>query len=561
MLLSGMMLVSGSFVFVSCDPEDPQEPMNTLSVLPSDDIAFNGEDNANVVLTITTDADSWDAKPTESWITLSKSGDKLTVNATDNGTGAERSGWVKISAGTAKVITISVTQAKVGPVVGGKVDGSLQDGDNVKTKTFQMVDENVEAVMYFSINAKSESDVDVDIIYDEAYLSEYNFLNGTACQLFPESLLTLSNDGNAVVPQGKKVAPDTNVTMAFDESLIEYNVSYLVPLTVKANSTNVNVKDADCRVNYIVKRRNKKEVRNMLYFEVNDTNPLNALEYVIEDGQMFFDEVILFAANINYNSAEDRVYLHNNTNVQNLLDETDKFLQPLREKGIKVNLGLLGNHDAAGLCQLSDWGAQQWAADIADAIEVYKLDGVNLDDEYSKSPIIGNKWFTSTSTAAGARLAYELKKAMKETCTWDTTVSLFYWGYFNSGLPAVDGNSPSTFIDYAFANYGGAASPVAGADKKMCSGMSVELNLGGGQTSETFARSVKNNGYGWYMWFALDWKQTNTTSKLQSVCRGLYDKELPAPIGYYKWVKDGGNEANKNNNQRYSKATNEPIDR
>lgn len=34
-------------------------------------------------------------------------------------------------------------------------------------------------------------------------------------------------------------------------------------------------------------------VKNFLYFEVNDTNPLNALEFIREDGKLFFDYVVL----------------------------------------------------------------------------------------------------------------------------------------------------------------------------------------------------------------------------------------------------------------------------
>ena len=139
-----------------------------------------------------------------------------------------------------------------------------------------------------------------------------------------------------------------------------------------------------------MKRIGERSVKQVVYIEVNDCNPLNILEYNLTDGTPFFDAVILFAANINYDIDNDVVYLHNNPNVQALLDNSDTYLQPLRERGIKVYLGLLGNHDAAGLAQLSNWGAEQWAKAIADTCYKYKLDGVNLDDEYSKEPILSN---------------------------------------------------------------------------------------------------------------------------------------------------------------------------
>ena len=95
-----------------------------------------------------------------------------------------------------------------------------------------------------------------------------------------------------------------------------------------------------------------------IYVETNDTNPLNALEFVLKDsGKLFFDDIILFSANINYNAETGRVYVLNNPNVQFLLDNNEQFLQPLRKRGMKVILGILGNHDAAGVAQLSDMAA------------------------------------------------------------------------------------------------------------------------------------------------------------------------------------------------------------
>ena len=64
-----------------------------------------------------------------------------------------------------------------------------------------------------------------------------------------------------------------------------------------------------------------KTPKVMMYIEVNDTNPLNALEFVLKDsGKLFFDDIILFSANINYNAETGRVYVLNNPNVQFLLD-------------------------------------------------------------------------------------------------------------------------------------------------------------------------------------------------------------------------------------------------
>ena len=52
------------------------------------------------------------------------------------------------------------------------------------------------------------------------------------------------------------------------------------------------------------------------------------------------------------------MYLANNENVQFLLDNNDKYLQPLRKAGMKIIISILGNHDEAGVAQLSDMGAR-----------------------------------------------------------------------------------------------------------------------------------------------------------------------------------------------------------
>ena len=69
-----------------------------------------------------------------------------------------------------------------------------------------------------------------------------------------------------------------------------------------------------------VSRSGSKKIRNICYFEANDCNPLNAIEYILEDGQPFFDAVVLFAGNINWNASKQKVYMNANPNVQALLD-------------------------------------------------------------------------------------------------------------------------------------------------------------------------------------------------------------------------------------------------
>lgn len=241
--------------------------------------------------------------------------------------------------------------------------------------------------------------------------------------------------------------------------------------------------------------------------------------------------MVLFAANINWDPVKKRVYLANNPNVQFLLDNNEEYLQPLRRAGIKVILSILGNHDEAGVAQLSDMGAREFAKELAAYCRAYNLDGVAFDDEYSDNPDLNNPWFAPQSAYAGSRLMYECKKAMPEKI-----VSLYNLGaMYSDRLEIVDGVDPGQYCDYAVADYGGAASPGVGMTLKQCGGMSIELRRGSGDSSESTAKRKKEQGYGYYMFFALDPSlYRSQVGRLQSVCRGLYNQELLYPTHQYK---------------------------
>jgi hypothetical protein len=134
------------------------------------------------------------------------------------------------------------------------------------------------------------------------------------------------------------------------------------------------------------------KVKTAVYIEVNDHSPLNAGSYVLEDGTYLFDYVILFAANIrSRNCAEEGgdgctesgPHVHFNPNVRYILQNRAKYIQPLQDKGIKVLLGLLGDHDGIGFASMNDDERAAFIADVKKDVEEYGLDGVDFDDEWA----------------------------------------------------------------------------------------------------------------------------------------------------------------------------------
>lgn len=543
--LAGIALMS--LVLVSCKDKE-NEIVETLSVSPDAGLTFEAAGNSDVVLMVTTNAESWKATGND-WIVLTQNENKLTVNVKENTSSEKQFGRIRITAGLAQPVAINVVQA-------GKASEEIPDGKKVATKLTNLseasyatkTDAEIVVKVKASLAEASDSPVEVELFVDGDYLPEYNFLNGVDAVVFPVDKVIIPNEGKITFAAGETESAEIEIKL--DPSSCALGETYVLPLYLKSVK-NASVKQADCRVNVVVNKINPKAVKNVVYFEVNDCNPLNALEYLLEDGTPFIDAVILFAANINYNTADDVVYLHNNANVQALLDETDIYLQPLRKRGIKVYLGLLGNHDAAGLCQLSDWGAAEWAKEVAEACKTYKLDGVNLDDEYSSTPISGNRWFTTKSAAAGARLCYELKKALAEACSWPTEVSYFAWGSLYTVGNVTDQvtgveHTPKEFIDFYVANYGSATSPYGDLEMSNCSGASIQLNYGNTITTSK-AQSIKEAGYGWCMWFAFDPSGTGSVSnnrthslyQFQNAAQGFYGQTVVAPTGVYNKLGEG----------------------
>lgn len=507
-----------------------------LSVTPSEAIAFEDKNNTAVELTVTTNASEWTYSVPEEWMTASKEGNKLTVNAKDNA-GEAHVGQIVVTA-EQKTVKIAVTQkaASTDPTPTDKIAGSLKTEDALN-HTFPFKEpEAVKKTLTFELEKAAEAETQVKINFDEAYVAEYNYINNSKFVAFPKANVTLANNGIVTIAAGA-TSGTIEVTLAPSAEL-NITDSYMAPLQAVAESANVTVKTDAARINFIVKQQGSKTVKNFLYFEVNDTNPLNALEYVLADGQLFFDAVVLFSGNIHWDTQSGKPYMHYNDNVTALLQDKELYIQPLRDRGIKVLMGVLGDHDGSGPANLTEKGAEVFAELIADMCVEYGLDGICMDDEYSeynKAPT--NDYFSGRSTSL-QQATYFLERAnyhMKKSVPWETMIAAFYWGVYHSGMPAINGRQPGEFVDMVNANYGGAASPVAGGTKSMCSFMSVECNLGRGNVTEASARSAKEAGYGWCMWFALDpVLGREPWGKLSDAAKGLYDQELLPRTGYYK---------------------------
>lgn len=388
--------------------------------------------------------------------------------------------------------------------------------------------------MFLSKNASTSTSAKVMI--DETYLKTYNELHNTSFEMLPADIVTLGNEGiMKVAEKGKQL--DVELTFHVENQL-EAGKTYALPLAIADNSSDIMIKDEENRhCVYLMKDmrafgdafKGEDKPKGFLFFEVNDVNPLNAFSFQLENGKYLWDVVVLFAANINYDAEAGRPYVKCNPNVQYLLDNNETLLQPLRKRGIKVLLGLLGNHDMAGLAQLSKQGAKDFAREVAQYCYAYNLDGVNYDDEYSGMPDIDNPSFVYPSTEAAARLCYETKQAMP-----DKLVTVFDYGQMY-GVDSVDGVDADEWIDIVVPNYGGTAYPIGNMSKRKCAGLAMEFNLGVGSnlSSQTVKHLLAGN-YGWYMGFAPFPDRYNSIFRRLSGAEELYGSRLKEPTIFYK---------------------------
>ena len=172
-------------------------------------------------------------------------------------------------------------------------------------------------------------------------------------------------------------------------------------------------------------------VKTLIYIEVNDNNILNVGDYILEDGTFLFDYVVIFAANLRnrdcnacpqhniHGCTESGVHVHFNENVRHILENRSTFIKPLQDKGIKVLLGLLGDWDGIGFGSMNAQEIDTLVEHIAQIMELYDLDGVDFDDEWSNKMDWEN-WKGSSTPSPEAIAVYP-----QHAFGWPMSVTVF----------------------------------------------------------------------------------------------------------------------------------------
>ncbi|MFE4254722.1 endo-beta-N-acetylglucosaminidase H [Streptomyces sp. NPDC056910] len=261
----------------------------------------------------------------------------------------------------------------------------------------------------------------------------------------------------------------------------------------------------------------KEGPTSVAYVEVNNNSMLNVGKYTLANGGgNVFDVAVVFAANINYDPGTKTGSLYFNENVQRVLDNAATEIRPLQQKGIKVVLSVLGNHQGAGFANFpSQQTASAFAKQLSDTVAKYGLDGIDFDDEYAE---YGNNGTGQPNDSSFVYLVTALRANMP-----DKIISLYNIGPSATRL-SYGGVDVSSKFDHAWNPYYGSWQvPGIALPKSKLSPAAVEIGRTSQSTTADLARRTVSEGYGVYLTYNLD--GADRSADVSAFTRELYGSD------------------------------------
>lgn len=283
------------------------------------------------------------------------------------------------------------------------------------------------------------------------------------------------------------------------------------------------------------------------YVEVNDINPLNIGSYYVkgetikEEGPLYgkpkplFDVVILFAANIRWDRSltPARPTIWFNDNWVSIMKDHAKYIQPLRDKGIKVLIDLLPDHDGVGYMNIAEDADIEYFTDIMlETFNKYQFDGYDMDEEYAA-------YHNRPAGKPGPSSVYAKKlfKRMREKLPKECMLTFFDYNGINT---IISSNDDGQEIDFAYANYGGESYPgINGLSKRRYSTSSVHGTSSKQNNSGRARRAVTGESGGVLMHWNLREANELSASHLSGISEEFYGKPCEFDGKAYRkdWIK------------------------
>ena len=413
-----------------------------------------------------------------------------------------------------------------------EVYGVLQSVENPVMKAVSVYKERQILKVTVGLTRPVNHAVEAVLEVDESLIAAYNTEHGTDWKRLPASVVSFEENGNILIAPGDVKSYEMEIRISPSEEFEKG--TYLLPICLKMKTDDVKLSTGEDYLMFVVKAMGNvpstdkgNGIVTICYVECNKYNPLNAGEWTLRNsGKQLIDIVHLFAANINFNKETGRVYVKLNKNLQYILNHRDKYIKPLQDKGMKVCLSILGDHDGSGVANLSDEDARCFAAELKAIVDAYGLDGVDFDDEwseYDKYPLPG---FPKRGPYPYARLCYETKRAMP-----DKLCTVYYIGACipdpamgaNGFDMQIEGMDPGDFIDYSYyAQYGSWSegwNTIKGMKKSQWGPYSLDIQ----ESWPYMMEQTVKGGYGVQILY--DLRPDSGESLIKTVAKGLYGED------------------------------------
>ncbi|WP_219721980.1 endo-beta-N-acetylglucosaminidase H [Microbacterium aurantiacum] len=232
--------------------------------------------------------------------------------------------------------------------------------------------------------------------------------------------------------------------------------------------------------------------KRVVYVEVNSNDMSNVADYTLEGTlRPAFDIAVIFAANINYDTEKGAAYLHLNERVTETLENADSQIRPLQQRGTKVLLSVLGNHQGAGIANFtSREDAAAFADELAAVVDQYGLDGIDFDDEWSK---YGENGTAQPNESSFVHLVDELRQRLGD----DKLITLYNIGPAAEATE-FDGIRAGDLLDYAWNPWYGSwdVPQIPGMDAGQLAAGAVDLTRTPQATAAAFAERTVEEGFG-----------------------------------------------------------------
>lgn len=228
------------------------------------------------------------------------------------------------------------------------------------------------------------------------------------------------------------------------------------------------------------------------YIETNDINPLNMGNYYFtgtDPKDYVVDHVILFASNIR--GTVSTVQLYHNPNQSYILNNRNTLVKPLQDKGIKVLLGLLGDHTGVGFANLTSAQVISFADQVADCVYDNELDGVDFDDEYAEYGKI-----SGTPSPSGTNFSLLITTLRANPKMSGKLITAFHYGYAQSFNQAA-----KNAIDYMWPDFGTDWIAPSGFPDSKWASMSIQYTGGFPSAGQIQEAADYYDGYGAIMMF------------------------------------------------------------